>query len=81
MVKIEEFKVSYRPSDNIGVIHLALADNTGISLTIDNPTWADFLFKLLLHEKDVYYDREHDLVTMGLEAPGHHENMSSDAMK
>lgn len=74
MVKIEEFKISYRPEDNVGVLHLALADHTGATITIDDPSWASFLFDMLTHEKEVFYDNEHKLITMGMEPPGEHSN-------
>ena len=70
MIKVEKFSISYRPEEDAGQIHLALADGTGADLPVDSPQEASFLWTLLRNETEVYYDETHRLLVSGLEGVG-----------
>ena len=70
MIKVEKFSISYRPDEDAGHIHLALADGTGADLPVDSPQEASFLWNLLRNEAEVYYDEVHRLIVSGLEGIG-----------
>jgi len=74
MIKVEKFSVSYRPKEDAGHIHLALADGTGADLPIDSPMEASFMYNLLRQEDEVYYDPNHELITCGMEGVGEHHD-------
>jgi hypothetical protein len=70
MIKVEKFSISYRPHEDAGTVHLALANDTGADLPIDSPAEASFLWNLLRSEEEVYYDPVHQLITSGIEGVG-----------
>jgi hypothetical protein len=70
MVKVESFSISYRPEEDAGQIHLALADGSGADLPIDSPAEASFMWNFLRSEEEVYYDPVHQLITSGIEGVG-----------
>lgn len=70
MLKVEHFAISYRPVEDAGSVHLSLSDGTGADLPIDSPQEANFLLNFLKHDKDVYYDPNHQLLTTGMEIGG-----------
>ena len=70
MIKVEKFSISYRPNEDAGTIHLALADGSGADIVIDSPAEASFMWNLLRTEDEVYYDARYDLITCGMEDVG-----------
>jgi hypothetical protein len=70
MVKVESFSISYRPEEDAGQIHLALADGSGADLPIDSPAEASFMWNFLRTEDVIYYDPSHRLIVSGMEGVG-----------
>lgn len=70
MQKIESYIITWRPDENAGNLHIALADGTGADLPIDNPEEASFLLTLLRHEPNARFDPEHRLLATGVDIPG-----------
>ncbi len=55
------------------MIHLALVNNTGVSIPIDSVAEATFPLELFRHEDHVYYDAEHDLISTGYDLVGNYD--------
>lgn len=70
MIKVDQFSISYRPKEDAGMVHLALANGKGADLPIDSPMEASFLLQMLGHEGTVYYDPENELLVTGMEVTG-----------
>lgn len=73
MKKIESYKVTWRPADDAGMIHLALAGGTASSINVDSAAEAAFLTDLLRNESPVFFDPEHELIGTGFEEVGEGE--------
>ncbi|MEN0005446.1 MAG: hypothetical protein AAF798_14940 [Bacteroidota bacterium] len=70
MIKIEQYSLSYRPDEDSGMVHLALANGEGANLPISSPSEAQFLLYLLKNDDDVFFDPKHRLISTGIEGMG-----------
>lgn len=70
MQKVKSYIITWRPDENKGQFHGALADGKGADLPIDNPKEASFLLNLSRHEPEVHFDAEHRLIVTGVDIPG-----------
>lgn len=73
MQVIEQYKITWRPEDDAGMVHLALANGAGASLPIDSAAEAAFLLDMLRNESPVFYDTENRLLATGMEPVGEGE--------
>ncbi|MCI5084168.1 MAG: hypothetical protein MRY78_20880 [Saprospiraceae bacterium] len=74
MIKVEQFSISYRPDEDAGTVHLALANGTGADLPIDSPSEAHFMYVLLKSEDEVFFDPQNRLIVSGIDAVGEHKD-------
>jgi len=74
MIKVNKFSISYRPKEDVGMVHLALADGNGADLPVDSPMEASFLYNLLRTDDDVFYDPDNELLVSGMEVTGEHSD-------
>lgn len=79
MQEIQSYKVTWRPTENVGMIHLCLADGAA-SVPIDSAMEMMMLVDLLRNESPVYYDARHEVVLTGFEPVGEGSN-DADAQK
>lgn len=70
MQEIKSYKITWRPCDNAGQIHLGLADGTGGSIPVDSPQEMSLLVDVLRNECPVYWDPEHSFLMTGHEPVG-----------
>lgn len=74
MIKIEGYKITYRPEDNAGQIHLALAGGTGGSVRVDSPQEMLAVVDILRNEAPVFWDSKHGILMTGFEPVGEGES-------
>jgi hypothetical protein len=80
MQQIDTYKITWRPCDNAGQIHLGLADGTGSSIPVDSAEEMRMLVDILRNECPVYWDAKHTMLMTGYEPVGEGEN-DADARK
>ena len=73
MQKIECYKITWHPRDNVGQIHMGLADGTGASVPIDSPQEMSMMVDILRNECPVHWDAKHGLLMTGFEPVGEGE--------
>lgn len=66
MKAIEKFSFFYRPEDDSGSVHLALAGGTAADVFTDSAAESNFLLKLLSNHK-CYWDADTGQISSGIE--------------
>lgn len=56
MLEVITYKISYRPEDDAGMVHLALENDQATDVYIDSPQELSLMLDILRHEKPVYFD-------------------------
>jgi len=74
MQEIHSYKITWRPIDNAGTIHVAMSNGTSAPIPIDSAQEMAMMIDLLRNEKPVFYNAKHQLVCTGFEAVGEGEN-------
>lgn len=73
MLEVIAYKVSYRPEDDAGMVHLALENDQATDVYVDSPQELSLMLDILRHEKPVFYDLNTRQILTGFEAVGEAE--------
>ena len=70
MKQIDTYKITWRPCENVGLIHLGLADGSGGKIEVESAQEMSLLVDMLRNEAPVFWDPVHCFIMTGFEPVG-----------